>query len=63
MMVRFKRVLSSQSLLIQKGATNQCDCVLHPQNSAQNPLIVRADIHGRLRGYMRIFRAVVCEKS
>ena len=39
------------------------DCVLHPQNSARNPLIVRAESSKCPRGYMRIFRAVVCGKS
>ena len=38
------------------------DCVLHLQNSARNQLIVRADIHRRPCGYMRITRAVVCGK-
>ena len=52
--------------------------VLHSQNSTRNPLIVPhrirwlsvrnplivcADIRRRLRGYMRIIRAVVCGKS
>ena len=31
--------------------------------SAQNPLIVRVDIRGRLRGYMQIIHAVICGKS
>ena len=39
------------------------DYVLHPQNSARNPLIVRADICGQPHGYMQITRAVVYGKS
>ena len=38
------------------------NCVLHPQNSARNPLIVRVDIHERPCGYMQITRVVVCGK-